>query len=448
MTGVEIGDLTGPVGSVDPKGVVRPADRPWVVEWGIGAEDRWHLAATEAAVRQTLLDDTPVPVTAMRVPGGDIVHRAAGVNDGSGRGISIEVENRSGTPVSLAFVVRPSGSAPVREVVVSERELTTDGCDALILDRPPGGSAAGDLHGVWPTVTDGPGPGGRSFFSRSGAAAGAVVVPLPHGQSVPVVVPVSGPPPSPVPASVAAAGWRAMADRAASVEVGDPVVVAEWRKHVPTLVLAAGSENLDRAARAACLLDRVGLSDEADRARASLLAALEEGTVPEAALGATALALASRRLLAGRPSGLADLAAHVVGSGLTEHEIEYVAGALDSEDERAASDVRRLEAVPDGAESRPIGLAGLIEALVSDSLHGIDLLPRPGPSWVSGPIDVRGLVTRHGTVSYSVRWHEDRPALLWQLGSPAPVRLKASGLDPSWSATAPEGEALLAPFVS
>ena len=46
-----------------------------------------------------------------------------------------------------------------------------------------------------------------------------------------------------------------------------------------------------------------------------------------------------------------------------------------------------------------------------------------------------------------MRWHGDRPALLWELAphDDRPVRLRASRLDPTWSSTDRAGEALLAP---
>jgi hypothetical protein len=50
--------------------------------------------------------------------------------------------------------------------------------------------------------------------------------------------------------------------------------------------------------------------------------------------------------------------------------------------------------------------------------------------------------TRRGPVSYAVRWHGTRPALLWD--APDGVELRAPGLDPSWSSSVPRGEALLA----
>jgi hypothetical protein len=54
--------------------------------------------------------------------------------------------------------------------------------------------------------------------------------------------------------------------------------------------------------------------------------------------------------------------------------------------------------------------------------------------------------THHGRVSYALRWHGERPALLWECERPG-VRLTAPGLDPSWSTTDQTGEALLAPYL-
>jgi len=42
-----------------------------------------------------------------------------------------------------------------------------------------------------------------------------------------------------------------------------------------------------------------------------------------------------------------------------------------------------------------------------------------------------------------VRWHGDRPALLWE--APPGARVTAPGLDPTWSSDAASGEVLLGP---
>jgi hypothetical protein len=68
------------------------------------------------------------------------------------------------------------------------------------------------------------------------------------------------------------------------------------------------------------------------------------------------------------------------------------------------------------------------------------------PAWRGQELEVHGMPTRAGLLSYAIRWHGQRPALLWEVvGSGAEVRLTAPGLDPSWSATGRRGEALLAP---
>jgi hypothetical protein len=74
------------------------------------------------------------------------------------------------------------------------------------------------------------------------------------------------------------------------------------------------------------------------------------------------------------------------------------------------------------------------------------LLPE---AWVGQNLEVHDAPTHHGLLSFAVRWHGDRPALLWDLRphagrAPSAVRLTAPGLDPSWSTTEAKGEALLA----
>jgi hypothetical protein len=69
-------------------------------------------------------------------------------------------------------------------------------------------------------------------------------------------------------------------------------------------------------------------------------------------------------------------------------------------------------------------------------------------AWLGHGIEVHDAPTAHGRLSFAVRWHAERPALLWELhgwDGAAPVRLTAPGLDPSWSAEVPRGEALLSP---
>jgi len=80
---------------------------------------------------------------------------------------------------------------------------------------------------------------------------------------------------------------------------------------------------------------------------------------------------------------------------------------------------------------------------------GLVLLGVYPPAWLGHGIEVHDAPTFHGRLSYAVRWHGDRPALLWELDRgnrpELPVRLTVPGLDRSWSSTEVRGEALLQP---
>ena len=71
-------------------------------------------------------------------------------------------------------------------------------------------------------------------------------------------------------------------------------------------------------------------------------------------------------------------------------------------------------------------------------------------AWLGQPVEVHDVPTRIGAVSWAVRWHGERPALLWDVvphdpDGAAPV-VTAPGLDPAFAAGAWRGETLLAPM--
>jgi hypothetical protein len=73
------------------------------------------------------------------------------------------------------------------------------------------------------------------------------------------------------------------------------------------------------------------------------------------------------------------------------------------------------------------------------------ILPVLPPAWAGQAVEVHDAPTALGTLSFAVRWHGPRPALLWELSGPARerFRLEAPGLDPRWSTTEVSGEVLL-----
>ena len=87
--------------------------------------------------------------------------------------------------------------------------------------------------------------------------------------------------------------------------------------------------------------------------------------------------------------------------------------------------------------------------LVRETGDGLALCTLLPEAWRGAGIEVHDAPTHAGRLSFAVRWHGDRPALLWDLEPHAgvgPVRLTAPGLDPSWSTGEAAGDALLAPM--
>ncbi len=472
-----LGDLDGPVAVADRAGSIALLGAGWRVGWAVGAGDRWHVAAQEAAVRTRLVDGMPVTATAMRVPGGDVIQRAAAVRDAAGRAVVLEFVNETPVPVTLVLAV--SGSINTAQARGSR--LLADGRVALELDRTPGGAAAVSDGDMWRAVRAGPPAGDCEARSRSGLAAAAVLVPLAPRVPLLATVPVDGGPVEVRSPEQAAAGWLAVVARSASVTLPDEAAERAWRRGIAACILAAGGTGAAAASRAAVVLDRVGLPDEADRGRDVVLRAWECSRLPAADAVAGLRALASRRLRSGRVSGLAELAgplAAAAGDRLDAFTLEQAAAALEPEAAAAARDARRLltetaeprASAPAGAACARapglaaalrgsaafggdgvLGLEALLDCLVVEAADRLVVAPALPREWIGPPVDVRSLVTRHGRFSFSVRWHGSRPALLWELvpekGSAAGAARDGAtlccGLDPSWSAPSPAGEALL-----
>lgn len=182
---------------VDPAGLVVTNGRG-SVDWWVGGDDRWYVPAREASVRQRLVDAAPVVETSLRVPGGDVVHRAAAARDLDGcEVVVIEVENQSSIPVALALAIRPfdlDGFMPLGEVALDGNRVLVDGRVGLLLSAPPrlvavGDAASGDAF----TALAGGAAVEPPIAARrcpAGVAQIAVVLPLSHGTSVRAVVPL------------------------------------------------------------------------------------------------------------------------------------------------------------------------------------------------------------------------------------------------------------------
>jgi hypothetical protein len=380
--------------SVDGRGLVAPQSATWQLDWWIGADDRWRVPAREAAVRQQLVDGMPVVQTAMRVPSGDARHVVYGVPTADAGDVAVvEITNDSPAPFVAALVLH--GAAAVE---LDGTTIYVDGRAAVRTARPPSRWAAsvdGSTEGVVMNgdASEGPFP---KIVNRGARIDAAFLYPVAHrtvlraavtlqrsglGGNVDVVALPDG--------DAVARGWRAQLDRGMRVEVPD--------------------EQLQRAldtARAATVL-----AGHAWRVEPAVAAALEDwGLDDEAAVAWSRLSGSARRRLRRRSTP--------VGSW---NEAFVRVGA------------------PDAAL-----LAAVRSVVARDADREIALITDWPEAWLGQPLDVRDAPTRLGPVSCSIRWHGERPALLW--AGPQDTTFTAPGLDATWSSGAPQGEALLAPF--
>ena len=381
--------------TVDGRGVVSPRVSGWELDWWIGADDRWRIPAREAAVRQQLVDGMPVVQTAMRVPGGDAVHHAYAAPVGDvGEVAVVDVANDSPAPFVVALVVRGASALDLDGATVY-----ADGRAALRTTRPPSRWAASVDGTTEATVTSGAAADGPFAHrqDRGARLVGAFLFPVAHRTTLRAVVSlgtrgIGTAEPGGLPdATSVARGWRAQLDRGLRVELPD--------------------ERLQRAvetARAATVL-----AGQAWRVDPDVAAVLEDwGLDAEAAVAWSRLTGRARRRLSRRQPGRARWSEVL--------------------DRAAVPDVRLL--------------AALRALLVQDRDVGVAVFDDWPTAWVGLPVDVRDAPTRRGPVSCSVRWHGERPALLWE--GPSGTTFTAPGLDPTWSSTDARGEALLAPFVA
>jgi hypothetical protein len=88
--------------------------------------------------------------------------------------------------------------------------------------------------------------------------------------------------------------------------------------------------------------------------------------------------------------------------------------------------------------------------VVRDLPRGLALCTLVPDEWLGQSLEVHDAPTHSGRLSFALRWHGDRPALLWELDphdGAGQVTITAPGLDPAWSSTEPRGEALLSPVL-
>jgi hypothetical protein len=364
--------------TVTPTGGVEPWDGSAALDWFIAADDRWHVPADEPTVRQRRIDGAPVLETRIKVPSGDAVHRVWCVADGGGFTV-VEIENDSTMPFAVAF---------------SRNDLLSS--------RPP---ANVPIQGI--------------ELPRD-----SVVVPVGHRSTVRVALAHESPAAGPLPDTLAssmqvARGWTSVIDGAGRMVLPDDSILARISQLRAELALNGPVEpDVDIVG---FLLDvgqlvRLGeraepwVPDVADAISRVARSATAWDTV--AALDAGGVVLAR----AGEDRGLGDLARMRSIGTTTVPTFAPLAREL------AWYEQRMARGLGDGTA---------------------DLLGAGIPTaWLGASFEVYGLpIGPASIVSYAVRWHGERPAVLWEIEGPV-VPLTASVVAPDWSTAEAKGEAL------
>ncbi|MFM2077994.1 MAG: hypothetical protein RJA49_1884 [Actinomycetota bacterium] len=385
------GATTGVLGgrwraTVTPWGAVVPwphqlGDDEPALDWHIAADDRWHTPQHEAAVRQTRVEGTAVVETRVRIPNGDAVQRVYSVPEHGGLTI-IEIENASPLAIAVAFT---------RGDLLSVRQPTAP-IEGIEL---PAGSVAFPL-GHHATLT----------------------VALPHDRRGAGALPQRLPP-----AAGVVRGWLATVERAGRLLLPDPVLNERVVADRCELALGGPAHPDDDAV--AFLLGVGQLVRMGERA---------DPWMPDVA---HAVELAAKR-------GPKDWA---FAAALDAAAVVFATAGDEVAQRDLAAVRRRVPAggpLPSAAPSEPARWLAWTELrLVQASVSGAVLLPLGLPSdWAGSNFEVYGLPTgAASSVSFAVRWHGARPAVLWEQ-SGGNVALCSPELAPDWSSAEVKGEAL------
>lgn len=405
LIGITLG-VTGqqPRWTVTPWGSVTPwgQQNPSTLEWFVAADDRWHVPANEPTVRQSRLEGSPVVETRVRVPDGDAVQRVWAVPEGGGS-IVVEFENESPKPFAIAL------AGP-----------------QMVTERPP---ADMPIEGIE-------------------LPAATIVMPVGHRATVRVVLPTpqSASPVAPAaiknlaPHLAVVRGWTRVAEQASRLVLPDESLV-EALVGARCDLLLEGPVNgevdpigflLDIAELVRCgdsgdawLLDVVGPAEHAAKVAA------KRSSPPRVVADALA-ALAAVRVVAtdahdDRATGDVD---------------RTIARVLDKRSDLA--DAAHAGVVTSFADLRRTDSVGrFVRSIERRIVDGGRLLTGGMPTaWLGNNFEVHGLPTSpSSSVSFAVRWHGERPAVLWEQQG-GPIELSAPDVDPGWTTVESSGEML------
>lgn len=510
----------GPSASVDAKGWIAPAGKPWSLDWAVRDGEGWHHAADSAMVSQQLAPPAVVETTITLSSGGQVIQRVAIAVAGGHSTVTVEFENRSSVAVALALGIRPfgTGSSGIESIRLLARGAHVDGQLALTFDSGPratnfGTLASGDIFASLETAAAATATPSPIACPERGASA-ALVWPLPHTASLRVAIPLIE---SASPDALVATpgdvnrGWRRHLENGFSFSVPDATMTdisavamrdlltsRPEGPHVPRRIAALAESGFasdasgwvallpaeDPSGTLAAIGRVVQLGEAQTFGLAADLAEADGGQLAEPSWVADNVEPVARAAYAlhrqGRRRGSNGVDAvpywcrgasfHVLaellrGEGQPDvaERVESVSSFFASDAMPASDGYERLRSMIDAlaptmtwldraAEAQDSGsssaewLLRMRRLLLVDHGTQLSLLPTIPRSWRGEDIDAFNLPIEGGRLSFGLRWHGPRPALLWQIepkAEPLPWVLSVPGIDAAWKATDLSGEDLL-----
>ena len=377
------------------------------LRWFIAADDRWYRPSRETTVRQREVSGVPVIETRIKVPGGDAVQRVYGVANFGGA-IVVEIYNDSSLPFAVAFD---------RGDIATMREPSPTGVQGIDL---PAGSV------VFPV--------GHHATMRAAIFVNGDSRQISAGEleSLPSFEQVER-------------GWLAALQISSRVDVPD----LSWSSVLTSQrckVLLSNSAELAESSDINLVVDL--LLDRAERVRlgdkpaqwVDEVAVATERILKQCAKTQSVQWFEERALLgagmvlnrAGESRGLQDFVS--VWSRLAEAgRISDLALASPE----IAGTVRQIAWI----ESQLV--AQRRDGVIEICPCGID------KSWLGVNFECHKLLASpEHVISYAVRWHGEKPALLWEIDGPVGAKVAASAIDRTFSSTEMRGETLLSGFTS
>ena len=377
------------------------------LRWFIAADDRWYRPSRETTVRQREVSGVPVIETRIKVPGGDAVQRVYGVANFGGA-IVVEIYNDSSLPFAVAFD---------RGDIATMREPSPTGVQGIDL---PAGSV------VFPV--------GHHATMRAAILINGDSRQISAGEleSLPSFEQVER-------------GWLAALQISSRVDVPD----LSWSSVLTSQrckVLLSNSAELTESSDISLVVDL--LLDRAERVRlgdkpaqwVDEVAVATERILKQCAKTQSVQWFEERALLgagmvlnrAGESRGLQDFVS--VWSRLAEAgRISDLALASPE----IAGTVRQIAWI----ESQLV--AQRRDGVIEICPCGID------KSWLGVNFECHKLLASpEHVISYAVRWHGEKPALLWEIDGPVGAKVAASAIDRTFSSTEMRGETLLSGFTS